>query len=116
MVVVVGWAKTWHISYTQDFEYKIYIAKGQNKVIYITSAAVAKITFESTGQNSILVHAGWYLAYVLSLHHSQPPTSPEFIPQNTYGINLIYTYCRSTRQKALRIEIENKACLKELSN
>lgn len=58
MVVVVGWVKTWHISYTQDFEYKIYIAKGQNKVIYITSGAVVKIKFESTGQNSILVHAG----------------------------------------------------------
>lgn len=50
------WAKTWHISYTQDFEYKIYIAKRQNKVIYITSGAVVKIKFESTGKIAF-----WYM-------------------------------------------------------
>lgn len=59
--------------FNQNFEYKIYIAKVQNEMMYITSGVIVKIKFESIGQNSILLHTGWVLAYVLSFYLSYLP-------------------------------------------
>lgn len=66
----------WHINYIHLLIRILnikYIAKVQSGVMFMTSGAVVKIKFESIGQNGILVHTGWYLAYVLSLYLSHLP-------------------------------------------
>lgn len=74
-----GYCVAWHINYIhlliRILNIKKYIAKVQIEVMFMTFDAVVKIKFESTGKNSILVHTGWYLSYVLSLYL---PTSLKF--------------------------------------